>query len=79
MRRLVMAVPLPTTVILSIASADAQHLSITDMPYKQTVTVANSWLGPGYGREANSASTPLTSIQGLHPLCRWRDKFRQLD
>ncbi|KAJ3645568.1 hypothetical protein Zmor_023213 [Zophobas morio] len=27
-------------------------------------TVANSWL----------ETAPLTSIQNLHPLCRWRDK-----
>mgnify|MGYP005985645191 CR=1 FL=1 len=51
------------------------------VPYEQAVTIANSQLGPGY-YEADSitSSRPsLTSIQSLHPLCRWRDKSHQLD
>ncbi|KAJ3666576.1 hypothetical protein Zmor_002013 [Zophobas morio] len=39
----------PTTVIL--ASTAAQHPSITKMMYEQAVTVANSWLGPGYRKK----------------------------
>ena len=53
---LVVAVLLPTIVIRSIASTVAQHFSITDMPYEQAVTVANSWLGLGY-HEADSVTS----------------------
>ncbi|KAJ3666541.1 hypothetical protein Zmor_001979 [Zophobas morio] len=52
---LVVAVPLATTVILSIASTAAQHLSITNMPNDQAVRVGNSRLDPGYGQKPTAS------------------------
>ena len=83
---LIVAVLLPTTVILFYGQAHAvQHPSNTKKPAarKQAVTVATSWLeilAIEPSRERHVIPTaPLTSILDPRLLCRWRDKSHQLD